>query len=71
MMPLANTSRRPRLVSGVGRKWSSAWKLARRGKSANDVLAASTRISMVIAWMTKNATLPDGAGADDGAGRSG
>ena len=51
MMPLENTSRWPRLVNCRGRNMSAAWKLARRGKSANDVLAASTRISIVAAWI--------------------
>ena len=59
-MPLENTSRWPRLVSCLGMKASSAWKLARRGKSAKLVLAASTRISMVAACTTKNATWPTG-----------
>ena len=58
-MPLANTRRRPRLVRGDGRKWSSAWKLASRGKSANDVFAASTRMSTVIAWTMKKAMFPN------------
>ena len=49
-MPLENTRRWPRLVSWRGMKLSPAWKLARRGKSAKLVLAASTRISIVPAW---------------------
>jgi hypothetical protein len=49
MMPLENTRRWPRLVSWRGRKLSPAWMLARRGKSAKPVLAASTRMSMVAA----------------------
>ena len=34
IMPFENTSRWPRLVSCRGMNASSAWKLARRGKSA-------------------------------------
>ena len=47
MMPLEKTSRCPRLVSGRGMKLSFAWKLASRGKSANEVLAARIRINIV------------------------
>ena len=47
MIPLENTSRWPRLVSWRGMKLSPAWKLARRGKSAKLVFAASTRMSIV------------------------
>src|SRR6185503_9776653 len=57
-LPSPLTKRGRRLVSGDGRKWSWAWKLASRGKSANDVFAASTRMSTVIAWITKKAMLP-------------
>ena len=53
MMPLENTRRWPRLVSWRGMKRSAAAKLARRGKSAKLVLAASTRISMVPACRAK------------------
>ena len=48
-MPFENTSRWPRLVSCFGMKLSPAWNDASRGKSANDVFAASTRISIVAA----------------------
>ena len=48
-MPFEKTSRCPRLVSCFGMKLSPAWKLARRGKSAKLVLAASTRMSTVPA----------------------
>ena len=48
-MPLENTRRCPRFVSWRGMKLSSAWKLARRGKSAKLVFAASTRMSIVPA----------------------
>ena len=58
MMPLENTRRWPRLVSWRGMKESSAWKLARRGKSAKLVLAASTRMSMVAAWVNMNRACP-------------
>ena len=47
MTPLEKTSRCPRLVSGLGMKSSVAWKLASLGKSANDVLAARIRMSVV------------------------
>ncbi len=57
-MPLENTRRWPRLVSCLGMNASSAWKLARRGKSANDVLAARTRISIVAACTKKKMTWP-------------
>ena len=67
-MPLENTSRCPRLVSCLGMKASSAWKLARRGKSAKLVLAASTRISIVAAWVNRNSSVADGAAAVDGVG---
>ncbi len=60
MMPLENTRRWPRLVSCLGMKASSAWKLARRGKSAKLVLAASTRMSMVAAWVNRNRAWPTG-----------
>ena len=49
MMPFEKTKRCPRLVSWRGMKLSSAWKLARRGKSAKLVFAASTRMSIVPA----------------------
>ena len=58
MMPLENTSRWPRLVSCLGMKASLAWKLANRGKSAKLVLAASTRINMVAAWVNRNRAWP-------------
>ncbi len=58
MMPLENTSRCPRLVSWRGMKESSAWKLARRGKSAKLVLAASTRMNIVAAWVKMNRAWP-------------
>ena len=60
MMPLEKTSRWPRLVSCLGMKASSAWKLASRGKSAKHVLAASTRISIVAAWTNRNSACPTG-----------
>ena len=47
MIPLENTRRWPRFVSCFGMKLSPAWNDASRGKSAKDVLAASTRISIV------------------------
>ena len=49
MIPFENTNRCPRLVSCLGMKLSPAWNDASRGKSANDVFAASTRISIVAA----------------------
>jgi hypothetical protein len=49
MIPFENTSRWPRLVSCFGRNESPAWNEASRGKSANEVLAARTRMSMVPA----------------------
>ena len=70
-MPLENTSRWPRLVSCLGMKWSSAWKLARRGKSAKLVLAASTRISIVVGLHERKSDVPDGAAAEDALARSG
>ena len=60
MMPFENTRRWPRLVSCLGMNASSAWKLASRGKSAKLVLAASTRISIVAAWVNRNSTWPTG-----------
>ena len=59
MMPLENTRRWPRLVSCLGMNASSAWKLASRGKSAKLVLAASTRMSMVIACTTRNSDVAE------------
>jgi len=41
------------LVSCLGMKLSPAWKEARRGKSAKEVFAASTRISIVPACRAK------------------
>ena len=58
MIPFEKTSRWPRLVSCRGRKLSPAWKLARRGKSAKPVLAASTRMSIVAAWSERLRSLP-------------
>src|SRR6476619_292281 len=57
-MPFEKTSRCPRLVSCLGMKWSSAWKLASRGKSAKLVLAANTRMSIVVACTSRNAACP-------------
>ncbi len=57
-MPLENPRRCPRLVSWRGMNASSAWKLARRGKSAKLVLAARTRISSVISCTMKNGAPP-------------
>ena len=58
MIPFENTSRWPRVVNCRGRKLSSAWKFASRGKSANAVFAASTRIRVVATCSTRNATYP-------------
>src|SRR5262245_37526262 len=58
-MPLENTRRWPRLVSWRGMNESPAWKLANRGKSANDVFAARTRISVVETWSTRNSAWPN------------
>ncbi|GIU98971.1 MAG: hypothetical protein KatS3mg014_0587 [Actinomycetota bacterium] len=41
-------------------KASPAWKLARRGKSAKDVLAARIRISVVATWRARNSPVPSG-----------
>jgi len=49
MMPLEKTSRSPRFRNCSGRKRSRAIRLASLGKSANEVLAASTRIAAVDA----------------------
>ena len=49
-------------------KASLAWKLARRGKSAKLVLAASTRISMVAACVNRKRTWPNGTVAEHGLG---
>ena len=51
-MPLENTSRSPCVANCRGMKRSRARKNASRGKSANDVLAASNRISMVTSWIS-------------------
>ena len=48
-MPLENTRRWPRFMSWRGMYESPAAKLARRGKSANDVLAPSTSTMRVVA----------------------
>ena len=50
MMPLENTSRSPRLASWVGMKRSWARIEPMLGNALNAVLAASTRISAVVAW---------------------
>src|SRR3954451_14273867 len=57
-MPFEKTSRWPRFVSCRGMNASSAWKLARRGKSANDVFAARIRISVVPIWRIRNSRCP-------------
>jgi hypothetical protein len=41
-------------------KSSPAWKLARRGKSAKDVLAARIRINVVAIWSARNNPKPTG-----------
>jgi hypothetical protein len=38
------------LVNHLGRKASAAAKEASRGKSANEVLAARTRMARAVAW---------------------
>ena len=58
MMPLENTSLCPRLVSWRGMNESWAWKLARRGKSANEVFAARIRISVVEICSRRNKRWP-------------
>ena len=52
MMPLVKTSRSPRWANCVGRKRSRAIRLASRGKSANEVFAATSRIAAVAACTT-------------------
>ena len=52
MMPFEKTRRCPRVVNCRGRKSSPAWKLAKRGKSANAVLAASTSTIVVAICST-------------------
>jgi hypothetical protein len=49
-IPLENTSRSPCVANWRGMKRSRARKNDSRGKSANDVLAARSRISIVTAW---------------------
>ena len=51
-MPLEKTSRSPWLPNCRGMKRSRARKNASRGKSANEVLAASSKISIVTSWIT-------------------
>ena len=51
-MPLEKTSRSPRVPNCRGMKPSRARKKASRGKSANAVLAAKTKISMVTTWIS-------------------
>src|SRR4029077_3902138 len=46
-MPLEKTSRSPTFMNCCGRKRSRAIRPAGRGKSANEVFAASTRIAAV------------------------
>ncbi len=55
---MEKTSRCPRLVNCRGRNESPAWKLARRGKSANEVFAARTRINIVEACSTRKSAWP-------------
>ena len=57
-IPFEKTSRCPRFVSWRGMKASPAWKLASRGKSANDVLAARIRISVVPICSTRKSSRP-------------
>ena len=51
-MPFENTRRSPCVANWRGMNRSRAMKKDSRGKSANDVLAASSRISMVTAWIS-------------------
>ena len=58
MIPFENTSLCPRFVSCLGMNASPAWKLASRGKSANEVFAARIRISVVDTWSSRNSKWP-------------
>jgi hypothetical protein len=49
MIPLLYARRSPRRLKRWGAKSSRAMKKKRRGKSENEVLAASTRIAVVVA----------------------
>jgi len=51
-MPLENTSRSPCVENWRGMNRSRARKKASRGKSANDVLAANNKISIVTNWIS-------------------
>ena len=51
MIPFEYASRSPRLTNCRGRKPSRASSAASRGKPWYDVLAASTRIASVNAWI--------------------
>ena len=57
-IPFEKTSLCPRLVSCRGMNASPAWKLARRGKSAKDVLAARIRMAVVETCRTRNRACP-------------
>jgi hypothetical protein len=57
-MPLVKASRSPRNWNRRGRKRSLARIEARRGKSANEVLAASTRIRAVAICSSTYSGLP-------------
>ena len=51
-MPLEKTSRSPRVPNCRGMNPSRARKYDSLGKSANDVLAARIRMSIVTAWIS-------------------
>ena len=51
MMPFENARRSPWFMNCLGRNPSRETMDDRRGKSANAVFAASTRIIIVAAWM--------------------